>query len=713
MVKKLLSILALSIVVSLFGASRLSAQRTETSEVLISPRGDRRTSIRSKIQAQFSEQLASSPFCQFQSTVRTRRGRTGIGDRRPTRPRPSFCQPQGDTDPGVTLLELALVDENTDMHSAAKDEPSLPPGFPGVGAPPSCNVSSYVGLLKWPIAGEDAKDWVTSNYRDLDFLKDLTFPFTVLQREDYTSATGSNAKTYDQHRGLDILTFSFRGMDDNSDLILSATDGTVETIEEGQFDRFTAWAPGCTDVTPAPTANRINIRHSNGFLFSYLHLKQNSVTDTAGLSVGDKVDAGGVLGVVGSAGCSSHPHIHFQVNDCDANVVDPFKEGMWVNPPGYDTPLGFMGAVISKNTISGSAFIKDPPPDATAVVPGAQMGIGVMLGGRQPGETFNLQIIREDGSQHSNSQVPFNGVFQRSWWWWSPTPTDIPGEWTANMLVNGTKVAERKFNVSKYAGFTAFKLVRFGIPAANYQYEVDHFLAAGYRPIWVDSYKVSGNIFYNAIYVKDGVPFVARHGLTGAEYDQLVNDFAAQGYRIRHVDTVAIGNQIFFAVVMDNPPSGGPPWAAFQEQTKAEYDATFADMKTLGFHPVIISPSVLANGTKLRTSVFEKSDVGEWLADSNMTEGEYQEIFDEQLDDGKRLLYLNAYNENNGTAKLSAIWFEDHPYSATEARHDLSTSGLQSEFDDLIGDGFATRMITGYADNFFSNSHRFAAFWTK
>ena len=53
----------------------------------------------------------------------------------------------------------------------------------------------------------------------------------------------------------------------------------------------------------------------------YYHLKINSVTKK---NIGEKVEKGEVIGLVGSSGHSTGPHLHFELYDSQNKVVDPF-----------------------------------------------------------------------------------------------------------------------------------------------------------------------------------------------------------------------------------------------------------------------------------------------------------------------------------------------------------------------------------------------------
>ncbi len=55
------------------------------------------------------------------------------------------------------------------------------------------------------------------------------------------------------------------------------------------------------------SANKVNVEHADGIISSYSHLDEVLVT------VGQKVAAGDLIGYSGTTGCSTGPHLHFQI----------------------------------------------------------------------------------------------------------------------------------------------------------------------------------------------------------------------------------------------------------------------------------------------------------------------------------------------------------------------------------------------------------------
>lgn len=131
---------------------------------------------------------------------------------------------------------------------------------------------------------------------------------------DYNCETN----TYDGHHGTDIAIwpYGFYKMDNSMVEVIAAASGTIVQKADGNFDRNCA--------ANNLTANSIIIQHIDGSNALYWHMKKNSVTTK---NVGDSVAAGEYLGIAGSSGSASGPHLHFEVwgGNTNATYQDPFS----------------------------------------------------------------------------------------------------------------------------------------------------------------------------------------------------------------------------------------------------------------------------------------------------------------------------------------------------------------------------------------------------
>ena len=137
---------------------------------------------------------------------------------------------------------------------------------------------------------------------------------------------------YGGHEGSDfILQGGFRQMDAGSARVVAAAGGEVVRVEDGHYDRCRVdlATQGVTCDGHEMRANQVTIRHPNGWQTRYLHLMNGSVVVREGM----RVDCERVLGLVGSSGFSTMPHLHLEVVDPQGRSVDPFEVdpalGLW------------------------------------------------------------------------------------------------------------------------------------------------------------------------------------------------------------------------------------------------------------------------------------------------------------------------------------------------------------------------------------------------
>ena len=146
----------------------------------------------------------------------------------------------------------------------------------------------------------------------------------VDQDEDYPDSLLDYAcgdRTYDtesglNHSGIDYgsLALPWLTMQQDGLITVAAADGEIVDRHDGEFDQHCAF-----DDTAV--SNRIVLAHADGSITVYAHLKAGTVTPR---QTGDWVEAGDYLGVVGSSGFSTGPHLHLGVRDAADNLIEPF-----------------------------------------------------------------------------------------------------------------------------------------------------------------------------------------------------------------------------------------------------------------------------------------------------------------------------------------------------------------------------------------------------
>lgn len=135
--------------------------------------------------------------------------------------------------------------------------------------------------------------------------------------------------------------------------ILAAADGTIRFI----VDRFGENRP---DGDPCNN-NYVWIEHPTGEWTKYSHFVQGSVTEEAGLSVGDRVSAGRFLGFEGNVGCAHSVHLHFEVA-VPEDPADPIDSEGFIRGGNARNRVPWICGVPGATLVKGQTHTAAPCP---------------------------------------------------------------------------------------------------------------------------------------------------------------------------------------------------------------------------------------------------------------------------------------------------------------------------------------------------------------
>lgn len=298
-------------------------------------------------------------------------------------------------------------------------------------------------LFNWPLKAANG-------------LNDCSF-YRVSAYVDQNTSSGSfqdfncGTNTYDAHRGTDISIwpFNFYKMDHDLVEVIAAAPGIILDKHDGEFDKNCA--------ANNLTANYLIIRHADGSQANYWHMKKNSLTKKA---IGQSVVAGEFLGIVGSSGSSSGPHLHFEVwaGSTVATRIDPFAgncntlnaTSWWANQKSY-METGIVKVSVNTTDIVYPACpaTETPNESDTYQIPfqGAGLAPGfakfyIFIRDELAGLTANMSILNPDGTTFTSwtymstaaSKTKVNGFSKK-------LPT-TPGVYTFIANYNGTSCSK-------------------------------------------------------------------------------------------------------------------------------------------------------------------------------------------------------------------------------------------------------------------------------
>ncbi|HMG13847.1 MAG TPA: M23 family metallopeptidase, partial [Saprospiraceae bacterium] len=318
-----------------------------------------------------------------------------------------------------------------------------------LGLPFKKQKGSMITTLSWPLKAapglNDCSFYVISAHVDQDF--------SAVNFKDYNCGTN----TYDGHKGTDIATFPFGiyKIDHDEVQVIAAAAGTIINKTDGNFDKNCA--------SNNLTANSIVIQHADGSTALYLHMKKNSLTSKG---IGASIAVGEFLGIVGSSGNSTGPHLHFEVwsGSTSASYIDPFSgtcnllntSTWWVNQKPYTEPEVVKVSVNTTDIVIPGCPATETPNEANCFTipfqgPGLPAGYAkfyIFFRNETQGMTANMSILNPDGSTFNSWTYNSISSYNASWRTWSKVLPTIGGTYTFKASYNGLS-CEKKFDIVK------------------------------------------------------------------------------------------------------------------------------------------------------------------------------------------------------------------------------------------------------------------------
>jgi murein DD-endopeptidase MepM/ murein hydrolase activator NlpD len=333
-------------------------------------------------------------------------------------------------------------------------------------------------LFIWPVVQApgfyDRSFWAVTNFVD----QDPNYPDMVL---DYNGGT----RTYDttggyNHRGIDIRLWpiSWEMMDREQVQVVAAAPGTIIGKYDGNFDR------SCQLPSPMPDWNAVYVEHDDGSVTWYGHLKNGSVTP---LPIGSTLAEGEYIGLVGSSGNSTSPHLHFEVYDAMDNLIEPYAgpfnmlntESWWQDQKNYyEQKLLRLETHHSPPSISGFCPEDEVINREVQFQPEQNIYLSAWYRDQLMDVNSEFMLIQPDGQTYSSWSYasPYEHLSVAWWYWfftlasWAP-----PGVWTFQANFDGD-IVRREFLVgSCHAEYEALLV---GWPDNNVQEIVPNALCA-------------------------------------------------------------------------------------------------------------------------------------------------------------------------------------------------------------------------------------------
>ena len=318
--------------------------------------------------------------------------------------------------------------------------------------------SALTTILQWPL--RPAIGFSQCDYHFIGAYVDQNTTASAIL--DYNC----ESNTYDGHTGTDIAIwpYSFYEMDHNQIEVIAAAGGTIIQRADGNFDR------NCTSNTLL--ANSIIIQHADGSYALYWHMKNGSVTSKI---VGQTVVAGEYLGVVGSSGSSSGPHLHFEIRS--SNVSNSYKDpfagtcnllnptSWWAVQKPHTNPAIIKVSVNTTDLVVPGCPTTETPNESDVFTipfqgPGLAPGYAkfyIFIREATVGTSLDLKILNPNGTTFNSWTYPISTFYKVSYWGFSKVLPTNSGLYTFQATYNGI-TCSKTFQIQNPLGISKSEL---------------------------------------------------------------------------------------------------------------------------------------------------------------------------------------------------------------------------------------------------------------
>lgn len=238
---------------------------------------------------------------------------------------------------------------------------------------------------------------------------------------DYNCGT----RTYDwangNHAGTDYILWPYpwKRMQENVMEIVAAAPGIIVEKRNSFADL------NCTN-NGNPNWNGIVVEHADGTFGIYMHFKKNSATAK---EVGDTVTAGEFLGLAGSSGSSTIPHLHFEIRDSESNVIDPYQgncnsmntQSWWQQQEAYYVPRINRISTHSTSANDTTCPVVENTYEKTNFDTGDPMVLKLYYRDIKPGDVTAIKITSPTGNIVSNYTwtQDWGVLYATAWAYWT------------------------------------------------------------------------------------------------------------------------------------------------------------------------------------------------------------------------------------------------------------------------------------------------------
>lgn len=241
----------------------------------------------------------------------------------------------------------------------------------------------------------------------------------------------------------------------------------------------------------------------------------------------------------------------------------------------------------------------------------------------------------------------------------------------------------------------------------------------GYIPTWIDGFRHNTSVaanpgtkkpLFNLVFDKNtsNYQFHAQVGMSGSTYQSKFNYYVGtKKMKLTFVESYKdhSGNIRYAAIWVKK---SGPTFTAYHGKTQAAHQAKFNQLTSQGYR-LVCRTTVEKNGTKYVAALYDKKNVGSWLAKSYKTQAQTQALMTSNKNAGRTLNHFDVLQKGNSTTSINfSMIFDSQPNNGWYAKNGLTKAQLQSEINKAKNKGYKTTIISGYDKSAILNGNEYS-----
>lgn len=261
------------------------------------------------------------------------------------------------------------------------------------------------------------------------------------------------------------------------------------------------------------------------------------------------------------------------------------------------------------------------------------------------------------------------------------------------------------FLVAVATAANAAQITKVAVSKVEAVQAIAQYKSQGYILSWIDAFRHDGSVatnsgpqqtLFNLIFDTNtgNHEYYALVGMSGSTYQSKFNYYVGtKKMKLTFVESYKDeNNNVRYAAIWVK--KSGPAFKAYHGLTQASHQNKFNQFTSEGYR-LVTRTTVVVNGQQYVTALYDKKDVGSWVAKSYKNQAQTQALMEANKNAGRTLNHFDVTQTTSSNFDFSMI-FDSQPNNGWYAKNGLSANQLQSEISSAKRKGYETTIISGY-----------------